>query len=510
MSFLSLDFVIFAFLVAVIYFILPAKAQWIWLLIASVYIFYTKSAWYQQVNLLTFLVINYIVSIIMSKQKEKRKIVFICLLIFDILYLLTFKYFSFFKPFLVGIGLPQDSADIANLYLSELSPAGISYITLIIIGYITDLYWENVSVQKNPGKFVLFSLYFPQIVSGPLVKYEEQDGNLWGEKHRFSYDRTVSGLERILWGVFKKLVISARAGIVAETIHGSLDMYQGFYIPVAVLFYIIQLYTDFSGLMDIVLGLSEILGISMPENFNTPFYSESIAEFWRRWHITLGRFLKDYVLFPLQMSGFVRKLRKAYKKAVGKELEKKINLPRYLTSLISWIIIGFWHGGGFNYIFGVGIYMWLIIVLEELLEPVIKKLTDTLRINTEAFSWHLLRRVKTFVLYMFGVSFFFANTLEEGFMMVKATFSSFNPWIFFDKSIYELGLDRTEMNILVIGIALMFIVSHIKQRGSVREVINKQNFAFRVLLYLVLFIMIVTFGHYGAGFDSGSFIYGRF
>lgn len=510
MSFVSLEFLVFAFLIAVFYFILPGKIQWIWLLLASGYFYYCNSVWYQQINIIAFLAINYLLSIVMSRQTKHRKKVFVCIVVFDILYLLAFKYIAFLSPILMSAGIPEYNVSVARAYLSELCPTGISYITLIIIGYLTDLYWENVKVQKNPGKFMLFSVYFPQVVSGPLVKYSEQDGNLWGEKKRFSYDRTVRGLERVIWGVFKKLVISSRAGIVANTIYGNYETYTGFYIPLAIVFYIIQLYTDFSGLMDIVIGLSEVLGINMPENFNTPFYSESIAEFWRRWHITLGRFLKDYVLFPMQMSGWFRKLRRFYKNKVGKDFEKKVNIPRYLTMLISWFIIGFWHGGGWNYIFGVGIYMWAIIIFSEILAPFFGKVTEVLHINTECLSWKMFRRVRTFILYMFGVSFFWADTFADGIAMWKAAFSSFNPWIFVDRSIYELGLDRTEMNILILGVALMFLVSHVKQKQSMRDALNRQNFFVRLLLYLVLFMMAVIWGHYGAGFSSGSFIYGRF
>ena len=510
MSFLSIDFLLFALIISVVYFLIPGKMQWIWLLIASGVFFYENSAWYQVVNLLVFLLVNYIMSWVMSRQTSKRKLVFVCVIVFDILYLLIFKYFDFFKPAVLSIIKDENAVNLFHAYVKELCPMGISYIALIIIGYLTDLYWENIALQKNPGKFALFAVFFPQTVSGPIVKYKEQDGNLWGEKHRFSYDRTVIGLERILYGVFKKLVISSRAGIVANTIYDNYAEYNGFYIPVGVIFYIIQLYTDFSGLMDIVVGLSQILGIEMPENFNTPFYSESISEFWRRWHITLGRFLKDYVLFPMQMSGWFRKLRRAYKSKVGKDFEKKFNAPRYLTMLISWFIIGFWHGGGWNYIFGVGIYMWAVIILGEVLKPLFDKLIEILHINTENFSWHLFRRVRTLALYMYGVSFFWAKSLEEGFGLWKSAFSEFNPWIFVDKSLYELGLAREEMSILIFGLLVILLASHYSQDESFLNKLNRQGFIFRLGICLSIFVMTILWGHYGAGFDAASFIYGRF
>lgn len=510
MSFVSLEFLLFCVIIAAIYFILPANIQWVWLLIASIYFYYQNSAWYQAVNLLIFLTINYIMSQVISRQTEKRKAVYVSVLVFDVIYLLVFKYFSFFMKPLLVIGINETLLGTMKAYLSELAPVGISYIALIVIAYLTDLYRENVVIQRNPGKFALFSCYFPLIVSGPLVKYEEMDENLWGKKHEFDYDRIVSGIERIIWGVFKKLVVSSRAGVVATTIYESYESYPGFYIPLGVIFYIIQLYSDFSGLMDIVIGVSEILGIYVPENFNSPFYSETMSEFWRRWHITLGRFLKDYVLFPMQMSGWFRKIRKAYKSKVGKDFEKKYNIPRYFTMLISWFIIGFWHGGGLNYIFGVGIYMWIVIVLGEVLAGVFDKVIEVLHINTECFSWHLFRRVRTLALYMYGVSFFWAATIRDGFNLWKMAFSEFNPWIFFDKSIYALGLDKDEMLILIISVIIMAIVSHINKTETVRSLLNKQNFIFRLFVYAVLFGAIITFGYYGVGFNASSFIYGRF
>jgi len=510
MSIVSIEFLFFCVIIATVYFILPAKLQWAWLLIASVYFYYSNSAWYQGVNLLVFLIINYIMSQIISRQTKRRKAVYVCTLVFDILYLLTFKYFSFLMKIFLLIGMDANKLGTAKAYLSELAPVGISYIAIIVIGYMTDLYWENVTLQKNPGKFVLFSCFFPLTISGPLVKYKEMDENLWGEKHKFDYERIVSGIERVLWGVFKKLVISSRAGIVAGSIYDGYEVYTGLYIPVGIIFYIIQLYADFSGLMDIVIGVSEILGITMPENFNAPFYSESMSEFWRRWHMTLGRFLKDYVLFPMQMSGWFRKLRKAYKNKVGKDFEKKYNIPRYLTMLISWFIIGFWHGGGLNYIFGVGIYMWIVIVLGEALTPLFDKINKLLHINTDCFSWHLFRRVRTILLYMFGVSFFWATTFRDGIGLWKSAFSQFNPWIFVDKSLYNLGLSKDEMLIMLFGVSLMILVSFINKKEGFRAVLNKQNYLFRVCIYAALFALTVMWGYYGTGFEASSFIYGRF
>ncbi len=333
---------------------------------------------------------------------------------------------------------------------------------------------------------------------------------MWGRKHRFSYDRCVRGMERVLWGLFKKLVISERLSIVVGRIYDYYEAYNGLYIFAAAAMFAMQLYCDFSGLMDIVLGCSEVLGITLPENFDNPFLSLNLSEFWRRWHITLGGFLRDYVLYPLERSGLLKKMRKACKKHLGKGYEKKYNLPLYFSLLISWFLIGLWHGGGWNYIFGVGLYMWAVIVLGELLHPFFMWLVKILHINTECMTYRLFLRIRTYLFFMFGLSFFRAETLEDGFLMWKGAFATFNPWIFFDESFFKLGLDRREWGILAFGLLLLFLVSYLSGKKDVRTYIREQNFIARLLVFAGLFAMIVVFGCYGEAFSAADFIYGKF
>ncbi|MCR4924648.1 MAG: hypothetical protein K5931_11625, partial [Lachnospiraceae bacterium] len=252
-------------------------------------------------------------------------------------------------------------------------------------------------------------------------------------------------------------------------------------------------------------------------NFNAPFYSTSLAEFWRRWHITLGGWLKDYVFYAVQRTKLFSKLRKICKKKLGKGYEKKYNIPQFLGLLISWFLIGLWHGGGFNYIFGVGIYMGIVIILSELFSPLFNKLSELCHIKRECFSYRLFQRARTFLLFIFGLSFFRASSLKDGFLMWRSAFLKFNPWIFFDHSLYELGLVRTEFQIAVFGVFLVFLVSYFDQREkernsglTVRDLILRQNFLFKLLLFIILFILTIAWGRYGNIFDASSFIYGRF
>ncbi|MBO4903853.1 MAG: MBOAT family protein, partial [Lachnospiraceae bacterium] len=498
--------------------LLPARIQWVWLLISSLVFYYTQMS-YSMIGLGFFfgiILISWLGSQFMGEDSPKRKAVYKAVLIFDVTALILFKYSKFLYLIILGAG-NLFNADLTNsvcnnivYFTSENCPERISYFALIIIAYITDVYWGKSKAPKNPGKTLLFASYFPLMTSGPIVTFEQMENSLWGEKHRFSYDRCVRGMERVLWGLFKKMVISERLAVIVTRIYDHYEVYNGLYIFAAAAMFAMQLYTDFSGLMDIVLGCSEVLGITLPENFDTPFYSVNLSEFWRRWHITLGAFLRDYVLYPVQRSKGFKNMRKWCKSHLGKGYEKKFNLPLYLSLLISWFLIGLWHGGGWNYIFGVGLYMWLVIVLGEILSPVFAWLVRVLHINTECASYTLFLRIRTFCLFIFGLSFFRAETLADGFKMWKMAFFRFNPWIFFNESFFNMGLDRREWGILVFGLILLFIVSYISQKRDVRDFIKEQNFVVRLLMFAVLFTMIIVYGYYGTEFNAADFIYGKF
>ncbi len=516
MALISTQFLLFFICTLVVYYLLPGKLQWIWLFLSSAVFYYESAGWPQTVLFVAYIALNWLGAILLDKYKDHRKQIYATVLALDLFMLGIYKYLAFFCGILTGLirifhqSFDASVFDGAIYYAEKYAPMRISYFALIIIGYLTDVYYERVSVQKNPCKVLLFAGFFPQMTSGPIVQYEDMSDQLWGSKHRFDYENVIRGLERVLWGVFKKLVISERCAVMVNTIYAYYEAYAGFYIFFAAAMFAIQLYTDFSGLMDIVLGVSQCLGITLPENFNTPFYSLDLSEFWRRWHITLGGFLRDYVFYPIERSDAWKKMRKACRAKLGKGYEKKYNLPAYLSLLISWFLIGLWHGGGWNYIFGVGLYMWLVIVLGELLSPLFQKINQLLHINTECFSWRLFRRIRTFLLFIFGLSFFRAQSLKDGFLMWKSAFSLFNPWIFFDHSLYGLGLSKDELIILILGLLFLFVVSHLQQRESVREILHRQNYLFRLVLFVVLFVMIINWGYYGTEFVAADFIYGRF
>lgn len=348
MSTVSFQFWVFFFVVLFLYYTVPKKIQWCVLLCSSIWFFVVTSGFKLSFVFLLYLIINWI-SAIKSYDYEKngrkkvKKIVYIGTVIFNIGLLILFKDLNFFTRTMNGIsemlGRPMNLPDI-----NIIAPLGISYFALILTGYVTDVYWEKFDPERNFFKFCLFGGYFPQMSSGPFVKYDEISTSLYGGT-KFNYDSCVTGGLRVIWGVFKKLVISQRLAIIVNTVYGDYHTYSGWYVVVAAVAFTLQLYTDFSGAMDIALGVSKCFGISLPENFNTPFYSTSIAEFWRRWHITLGGWLREYIFYPIQRSNAFRRLKKWCKNHWGKDYEKKFNLPMYLGMFITWFLIGAWHGG---------------------------------------------------------------------------------------------------------------------------------------------------------------------
>ncbi len=518
MSLISLEYFAFFLLVCIVYFLLPARAQWVWLLIASL-VFYYSLSYYTIPGMIAFvliILINWAGSLYMGEECSKSSTVYKSILILDIVSLVLFKYSKFLYDIILALG-ELFKADFSNdvcgsivFFTQENCPERISYFALIIIAYITDVYFGRVKAFKNPGKTLLFASYFPLMTSGPIITHKDIGEQLWDKKHGFSYDRFVRGMERVIWGLFKKMVVSERLAVIVSRIYDYYEAYNGLYIFVAAAMFAMQLYCDFSGLMDIVLGCSEVLGINLPENFDTPFYSTNLSEFWRRWHITLGGFLRDYVMYPLQKAKPFEKLRKVFRKKWGRNYAQKFDLPLYLSLMITWFLIGLWHGGGWNYIFGVGLYMWAVIVLGLILKPVFSWIVKVLHINTQCFSYKMFLRIRTFFLFMFGLSFFRAKTLKDGFLMWKSAFSRFNPWIFFDESFFKMGLDRREWGVLIFGLLLLFAVSYISQKKDVRDFIKEQNFVARLFVFAFLFVMIITFGYYGAEFNAADFIYGRF
>lgn len=518
-----ISFLFFAFVAAtlLLYYIFPAKFKWFVLLGASI-IFFIAGCSVELFAMMLFMsLLAWLCGLINGKiymqlnasqdeiHKKKlmngKKWITAATIVIEVLILIVLKDNAFFisnaNRLFDLFGHPLNLS-----FPSWAAPLGISYYTLILIGYILDVSWGTSSPQKNPAKFLLFSSYFPQMTSGPFSRYHQMKDQLYAG-HRFNYNNFCFGLQRVLWGLFKKLVIAERLAVIVRTIFGDYASYPGLYIFIAAISYTLQVYAEFSGCMDIIIGISEMFGITLPENFNTPFFSTSLSEVWRRWHMTLGFWIKDYILYPVLKSELLQKIGRFCKKTFGKQAGKKI--PTYIGMFIAWFTVGFWHGGSWKFIFGSGLFFFIMIVSGQLLEPVFKKLIRTLKINTSCFSWTLFQRIRTFMLFAMSVSFGRTAGLISGLKMWKSALY-FNPWILVDQSLYSLGLDRQDFWVLIFGLITFLIISILQQKGSIREKLAEQNIVFRWAILFALIFAVLIFGNYGPGYKATDFIYGGF
>lgn len=393
------------------------------------------------------------------------------------------------------------------------SPLGMSFWMLTGIGYVTDVYRGSVTGKVSPAKTILLLSFFPLMTSGPILRYGET-ADAFTEKRRFNTRQIAFGVQRILWGCMKKLVLSERFAVIVDYVYANVGVCRGWTILFAACCFSLQLYTDFSGCMDIVLGAAELFGIRLPENFRTPFFSRNVSEFWRRWHITLGAWLKDYVLYPLLHCELFRKLKKGMKKRFGRVWGERIVL--YLGMFVSWFLIGLWHGSSWKYIFGVGLWFWAVIVAGELCSPALVRLAKRLYVNMDCFSFRLFQRLRTFAVVTFGLSFFRAASAKEGVRLWTEAFSGeifsgFHRHALSGSSLLALGLDLPDLIVLTVGMLVLLTVSLMQYRGvSVRERLAGQNLIFRWALLLLLFFGVIIFGMYGKEYQAADFIYRGF
>ena len=528
MSFTSLSFLAFVTICALVYFIVPKKIRW-WVLLAGSFAFYLLSSPKTFVFLLITITASFFGAKILSKQNleykaqmdvlkerkasrdeknelrtssrsRKRWVVFVlCLINFGILAFM--KYFSVYMDQLFGDALPSWLSFNAGLLI----PLGISFYTFTSMSYIIDVYHDKFEAETNIAKFALYVSFFPQIIQGPIARFGFMKDQLF-EGHSFSYDRVTKGIQLILWGCVKKMIIADRIAVLCNEVFTNNTEYSGVTVVVAIICYSIQIYGDFSGGIDIARGVSEIVGIKLAPNFNQPYFAQDMAEFWRRWHISLSSWTKDYIFYPLALSKPMSKLGKAMKGVIGKRLS--MQFPVIAGTFIAFTFIGVWHGAEFKYL-AYGFYNAIIISGAMVVEPALNKLNELLRINTEAFSWKVFRMLRTFTLVSVGRLFPRATSFTAAVSMFTSMFH-LNPGTFFNKDLPSFGFEPREFLVIIIGLAVWFLVSVLREQGiDVRDKLAEQNLWFRWTIYFTLFFSVVIFGVYGPEVIA-TFIYRGF
>ena len=506
MNLTSFSFIIFCILTFTLYFSFPKKYKWIVLSVSSLFfLFYKNVTLSTLLQALIILFVSYFIGLKLEKNKNtktgKKYLTFGILIILGVLIYL--KYTNLFlTTFNHLFNLFNINFQFELVHHNSL--IGLSYFSLIMIGYLTDIYRGVTNAEKNIFKCALFMSYFPILNSGPFVKYDQMKESLYKD-HKFDFDRLKRGAIRVLWGIFKILVISQRLGIFVDKVYGDLTKFKGVYVVIACLFFTLQLYTNFSGSIDMIMGISEIFDIKLPENFDAPFFSKTITELWRRWHITLGAWLKDYIFYPLLKSDFMQKIGKFCKEKFGKKAYKKV--PLYLSMFVMWILIGAWHGGAYTFIIGSGLLQFIYMFLEDNLTPISDKINNKLGINKETFIYRLYQRIRTFLLFSFSMIFF---RVSKAIKIIKAMFVR-NYHVLIGKSLFKAGLNISNFAVLIIALVILFIVELFKNRGKdVRDILDKQNIVFRWIIYFALIFGIIIFGCYGVGYNPADFIYREF
>lgn len=468
----------------ILYYTIPRRGQWV-LLLGTSCVFYLYSGWANLCYILLTIASTYGTARIVdriqvlhdrraAKQKNKKWI-WLCLSI-------NFGLLAICKVQL----------NLRNILL----PMGISFYMFQSIGYVLDVYRGNIKAERNPFKVALFAAFFPQLIQGPISKFDKLAPQLYGE-HSYNGKRISFGLQRMLWGYFKKLVIADRIAPAVLTLKG--PEHTGISFFVLACFYGIQIFGDFTGGIDIAMGLSEAFGISLPENFIRPFFSKNIAEYWRRWHITLGEWMKEYVFYPASFSSPMRKLSKSARKRwprFGKRL------PVYAASCVTWFCTGIWHGLTPNFLLW-GMMNCVVIIISEELTPLYEKFHNG--VGWKQKGWYgCLERLRTVMLMnLLRIIDLFPN-VGEYFSRLGGMFSSFRvPFM-------DLGLTGLDYAILICGVAIMLAVSLAQMRfGSIRERLWERRWL-RYVLTFGLFLAVLLMGSYGIGYDAGNFIYNQF
>ncbi len=393
----------------------------------------------------------------------------------------------------------------ADILLDLVLPIGISFYTFMCIGYLVDVSREKYAADKSLLNVALFASYFPSLVQGPFSKYDELGKTLF-ERHSFDSAAISSGLLRLVWGYFKKLVLADRVMIALNVLFEKPDQYSGAYVFAAIILYSIRIYADFTGGIDITLGFSEMLGIKLKENFVRPYFSKSIAEYWRRWHISLGDWFREYLFYPLSIWGPINKLAKKAKARFGAGFAKRI--PVYFSTILVWFVTGIWHGAAWNFI-AWGMANCVVILISQELSPLYERFHEKTGIG-EGGVYGAFMMVRTYLLMGCIRMFDCYASVGETLSSLGSMFTEWNWHVLFDGSMLTLGLTAADYIVLLCGCVMIFISSVLAERGNpIRERLSKIPFAVPVAI-VALTVLTLVFGAYGIGYDSSQFIYNQF
>ena len=483
MSILSLDFLGLALAVLILYYALPLKVRWLVLLAASG-LFAALAGWQGALHLAGAALLSWGGGLLLARWRS-RWILAACLAV-DIGAMVFVKYY----PSLTGVSL--------------FVPLGLSYFTFQTAGYLIDVYRKKAETVRNPLRVLLFAGYFLQLPQGPISTWKELGGQL-SEGHRLEPENIASGFQRMVWGYFKKMVLADRLAAMTEALLQGGDL-PGWFVAGGVVLYAIRLYADFSGGLDIVRGISRMLGIKLPENFRRPFFANSVADYWRRWHITLGAWFRSYLLYPMVTSrpavAFTRKV----SPIIGKKTARA--LPTAFATLLVFALIGVWHGISWNALIFGG-YFGLVMAASVLLEPLWKSAGKALHLPKKGWA-RPLRVIRTWILVMLAQYFAFTADPAVSLNLLRQTFTGWDFAGFAERC--EAVMPALEWIIAGAALVILAAVDLITEcRNDFCDGLAKPKwFWIRWPALIALIVAIAVFGCYGEGFDSAAFVYTQF
>ena len=478
MLFNSIDFAIFLPIVFAVYWLMPSKYRWTVLFVASYYFYMCWNVKYVVLILFTT-VVSYLAGRLIEKtdSEVKRKLLLSFTLFSCLGVLFVFKYFNFFSESLFNL-LTSMSVRVNLKTLNLLLPVGISFYTFQTLSYVIDVYRGTVKAEKNIGIFATFIAFFPQLVAGPI----ERTNNLLVQirsEHTFDYSKATYGLKLMVWGFFKKMVVADNLAVFVDRVYNNMELYEGFSLILATVFFSVQIYCDFSGYSDIARGAAKLFGIELMENFRSPYFSSSIKEFWSRWHISLSTWFRDYLYIPLGGN------------RVGK-LRHRINL------LITFLVSGLWHGASWSFVIWGGVHG-----LAQIIENV-------LHIRPKKKNWYskLAAGCVVFVFAACAWVFFRAQTLSDAIHVFTCMFSGIgDPIGYLYRGFEAIGMSPQE---LAIAVGFYFIpltlYDYFSTKTDVILWVSGRKKLVRHFIYSVLVAIVVFFHAIG----EVSFVYFQF
>jgi len=516
MHFASYSFILYILVLVPLYYLIPKKLQWMLLLVAS-YVFYSFAGAGYLTYILVSTISTWFAAIKIDKLKQvqedylnrmkkelsraerkeyregikakQRTWMLLCLILnFGILAFL--KYAGHFQ-FGARLGL--------------ILPLGMSFYTFQSMGYLIDIYRGTYDAERNLGKLALFISFFPQLVQGPISRFNQLKETLFAQ-HSYDAQQMTYGMQRILWGFFKKLVVADRLLPAVKTIVTNPGEYQGAFVLVGMFFYAIQLYADFTGGIDIAIGVARLFGVHLNENFNRPYFSKSITEYWRRWHITLGAWFRDYMFYPISVSKTMMSITRKARKYLGDAVGKRV--PIYIASIIVWFTTGVWHGSTWNFVVW-GLLNCLVILVSQECEPLYERFHN--KFDLKGRFWYRLFQVgRTFWLMSFLRTLDVYTGVGTTFRMYASVFTVWNLPELFQGGLMQLGLTIADYVVLIFAVGLMLFVSLKSRAGSISMSLNAKPMPVRYAAYFLVFIAVLVFGAYGVGYDASQFIYSQF